>query len=186
MDNDYYDTLNVPSNAPQGSIARAAQARLREIADDLDMPPEEKPAAAAAVHHAQDILGDVDRRAQYDIELQNQREESARPKPVVKKQVQYSYPKIGLAFAILFAVSYFSIDSYFVRQHRLEAEQAAIAQAEAKKLADIEADRRRRAALREEEKRLLAEQKKMDQQRMLSERGFKDEGMQPEVTPAKK
>ena len=75
MNEDFYDILNLPDNAPAASIARASQARLREIAQDTDMTPDEKQAATAAVHEADETLSDTERRSQYDVHLQKVREE---------------------------------------------------------------------------------------------------------------
>ena len=116
---DYYDILNLPANAPQGSIARAAQARGREISADGALSESEKNAASVLVREAHRTLDDPARRAQYDIDFKLALEESERPKPVVKKKEEFSYLRIGLAMAILVAIVYFSITGYQSRQERL-------------------------------------------------------------------
>ncbi len=179
MNEDFYDILNLPDNAPPASIARAAQARLREIAEDVEMTPDEKHTATAAVLEARETLDDTARRAQYDVQLQKIREESARPKPAAKKQDSLSYPKIGLALTIIFAIGYFSITGYLGHQQRLENERNAAAVAEAQKLASDQEERNQKAVVREAEARVLAEQKRIDQERMLSERGIKTEKYLP-------
>lgn len=184
MNPDFYDILNIPNNAPQGSIARSAQARLREIGDDMDLSAADKQAAAAAVHEAHDTLGDAAKRAQYDADLQQWREDAAKPKPKVKQEHNYSYPKIGLAVTILFAVAYLSISGYLGYKDRLAAERAAATQLEAKKQAEEDAGRAARAAARDEERRIQAELKKIDQERLLKERGVKV--VNPTLDPAAK
>lgn len=179
MNNDYYDILNIPDNAPQASVSRAAQARMREISEDAEMTPEEKQTATAAVNLAQEILSDAERRAEYDVHLQTWREEQARPKAKPKKKESISYPKVGLALAIVFAVGYFSITGYLGHQRQQENERKAVAAAEAKKLAAEEEERNRKAAIREAEVRALAEQKRAEQERMLSERGINTEKFLP-------
>ena len=60
MNNDFYDILNIPDNAPQASVSRAAQARMREISEDVEMTPEEKQTATAAVNLAHETLSDAE------------------------------------------------------------------------------------------------------------------------------
>ena len=179
MNNDFYDILNIPDNAPQASVSRAAQARMREIIEDVEMTPEEKQTATAAVNLAHETLSDAERRAEYDVHLQTWREEQARPKAKPKKKESISYPKVGLALAIVFAVGYFSITGYLGHQRQQENERKAVAAAEAQKLAAEEEERNRKAAIREAEVRALAEQKRAEQERMLSERGINTEKFLP-------
>ena len=179
MNNDYYDILNIPDNAPQASVSRSAQARLREISEDAEMTPEEKQTATAAVNQAHETLSDVEKRAAYDVLLQTWREEQARPKAKSKKKENISYPKVGLALAIVFAIGYFSITGYLGHQRQQENERKAVAAAEAKKLALEEEERAKKAAVREAEVRALAEQKRAEQERMLSERGINTEKFLP-------
>ena len=181
MNEDFYDILNLPDNAPAASIARASQARLREIAQDTDMTPDQKQAATAAVYEAHETLSDTERRAQYDVHLQQVRDESTRSKPAVKKHESFSYPKIGLALTIIFAIGYFSITGYLGHQQRLENERNAAAMAESKKLASEQEERNQKAAVREAEARVLAEQKRIDQERMLNERGIKTDKYLPQA-----
>ena len=179
MNNDYYDILNIPDNAPQAAVSRAAQARLREISEDAGMTPEEKQTAIAAVNLAHETLSDAERRAEYDVHLQTWREEQAHPKAKSKRKESISYPKVGLALAIIFAIGYFSITGYLGHQQRLESERNAVAAAEAQKLALEKEKHNRRATVREAEVRALAEQKRAEQERMLSERGINTEKFLP-------
>lgn len=168
---DYYDILGIPENAPQGSIARAAQARLREINEDVSMTPDEKKSAIEAVREAHQTIHDDALRAQYDIDLQAKREQVQRLKPGVKKKESYSYLRISFALVLLFAIGYFSITGYLSRQERIATERAAATAIENKKLAEEEAERSRKAAAREADAKLMAEQKRQEQERMLRERG---------------
>ena len=179
MNNDYYEILNIPDTAPQASVTRSAQARLREISEDAEMTPEEKQTAIAAVNQAHETLSDAERRAEYDVHLQTWREEQARPKAKSKKKENISYPKVGLALAIVFAIGYFSITGYLGHQRQQENERKAVAAAEAQKLALEAEERARKAAVREAEVRALAEQKRAEQERMLNERGINTEKFLP-------
>lgn len=177
MISDYYDILGLPDNAPQGSITRAAQARLKEISSDASMSADEKIAASLLVKKGEETLSDAARRAQYDLDIKNWREESARPKPVVKKKEEFSYPRIGLAIAVVIGILYFSISGYLSRQERIANERAAAAAAEAKQNAEVEAARAARAAAREEELRLQAEAKRAEKERLFNERGLKTDNL---------